>query len=298
MYDRGGPGGRGNARFRTPVSPVRWLPLGTAATLQLYQSAAGIYGLSFFLALVAFLRRAQDLARVASGVLVAGLCLHLLVFLGDFRHEGALVLITPLAITSAYVFFSLLGGYLLALAYGLRASLCVLFALPLTVALGSLSIDPAFSPFAARLQGPWIQLHLVLLVLSYAAFTAASGTGLMLVVRARSLKSKAQGFLAESLPPQVTLDQATMVATRVGFWLLTASILAAATHARTVGWVATGKPGKAVLAMLVWGYYGALTVGRRLGRWRGERVGWLAFFGVLFAFGSFGAIEAVTRGRP
>jgi ABC-type uncharacterized transport system permease subunit len=115
----------------------------------------------------------------------------------------------------------------------------------------------------------------------------------MLVARVRSLERKSSGFLAEVLPPQRQLDRATIAATEVGFGLLSVSILAAAYHASTVGWVSHGKPGKAVLAMLVWALYAGLILGRHWGRWRGERVGWMAFLGVLAAFGSFGGMHLV-----
>lgn len=269
-------------------------PRDVTTSYTLYLAAAGIYVLAFVIAVVAFVQRKEDLSRVSSGVLVAGLLLHLHTLGGHFRTHGLTTFLeTPFHISSAYVFVSLLGGYLISLRYGFRSSLCVLFAMPLVIALGSLTIDPSFSPFAARLKGTYVQIHLICLVLAYGAFTVASGLGLMLVARVRSLEQKSRGLLAEVLPPLRQLDRATMVGVEAGFVLLSASILAAAYHASTVGWVAHGKPGKAILAMLVWVFYASLVTGRHWGRWRGGRIGWLAFFGVLFAFGSFVGIQLV-----
>jgi ABC-type uncharacterized transport system permease subunit len=267
------------------------------ASYSLYQSAAGIYLLSFVIALVAFFRRNAGLSRVSSGMLFAGLSLHTLTLLGLYQEHGLTrFLETPLNITSVYVFFTLVMGYVAVLRYGFRGSLCVLFAVPITISLASLTLDPSFSPFAAKVVGVWIQVHLITLMLAYGAFTVASGLGLMLVIRVRTLEQKSRGLLAEILPPMLQLDRATMAALHTGFFLLSFSMLAASYRAISVGWASSGKPGKAFLAVLVWAYYAAVIVGRRWGRWRGARVGWLGFLGILLAFGTFVGMQLLAGG--
>jgi ABC-type uncharacterized transport system permease subunit len=241
---------------------------------------------------VAFLRRAEGLARVASGSLVAALFLHLLAMRSEVVAHG---LSTPLAITSAYAFACLLLAYLVGLRYRFRSALAPLAATPMVVLLASLRIDPAFRPFGTRLDGLAAQLHLGTLVGAYAAFTIAAGLGLMLALRARSLKQKAGGLVFEILPPQRDLDRATVALVEVGLVLLSLSMAFAAVHARTVGWVGGGRGSKLALACAVWIMYAGLSAGRRWGHWRAERVGWAALVALPLALGSFVLIEVLGR---
>lgn len=200
-------------------------------------------------------------------------------------------LTTPLAITSAYSFACLLLAYLVGLRYRFRSALAPLAATPLVVLLASLRIDPAFRPFGTRLNGLAAQLHLGSLVGAYAAFTIAAGLGLMLALRARSLKQKAGGLIFEILPPQRDLDRATIALVEVGLVLLTLSMIFAVVHARTVGWVGGARGGKLALAGAVWLMYAGLVAGRHYGNWRAERVGWAALIAFPLAMGSFALIE-------
>lgn len=237
---------------------------------------------------MAFLRRADGLARVASGALVAGLLLHLLAMRPEVAAHG---LTTPLAITSAYAFACLLLAYLVGLRYHFRSALAPLAAAPLVVILASLRIDPAFRPFGTRLDGLAAQLHLGTLVGAYAAFTIAAGLGAMLALRARSLKQKSGGLVFEILPPQRDLDRATVAMVEVGVVLLTCSMGFAALHVRTAGWVGRARGGKLALSGAIWMMYAGLAAGRRWGHWRAERVGWAALVALPLALGSFALIE-------
>lgn len=277
-----------------PTPGPRRTPIDAGASWHLYPAAAGIYGLSFLFALVAFLRRVEGLARVASGALVAGLVLHLLAMRPELMAHG---LSTPLAITSAYAFACLLLAYLVGLRYRFRSALAPLAATPLVVILASLRIDPAFRPFGARLDGLPAQLHMGTLVGAYAAFTIAAGLGLLLALRARSLKQKAGGLFFEILPPQRDLDRATVTILELGLMLLSLSMVFATLHVRTVGWVGGARSGKLTLAGAVWLMYAGLAGGRRFLHWRAERIGWAALVAFPLAIGSFALIEVLGRAR-
>ena len=242
---------------------------------------------------MAFLRRAEGLARVASGALVAGMVLHAVAMRPEVVAHG---LTTPLAITSAYAFSCLLLAYLVGLRYRFRSALAPLTAPPLLVILASLRIDPAFRPFGARLDGGTAQLHMGTLVGAYAAFTVAAGLGLMLALRARSLKQKAGGLIFEILPPQRDLDRATVSTLELGLLLLSLSMVFASVHAKAVGWVGGARGGKLILAGAVWVMYAGLAAGRRWGNWRAERVGWAACVAFPLALGGFAIMELLKAG--
>lgn len=267
----------------------------TQGSVVLYQGAAGIYGLSFFLASVALARRALGLARVASGVLVAGLALHAVVLVLAVRTSGPRILTTPLGITSGFTFVALFLAYLTALRYRMRQTLCVLFVVPVLVSLASLTVDPGFAPFGHRLDSAWMQLHLAALVVAYSAFSLSASLGVMLVARSRVLKSKTLGFLDDVLPPLMDLDDATMASLHAGFGALSLALALGAVHVRLVGWETAAKVPKAFLAILTWLVYGLALGGRRLRGWRGQQVGWMALVAAAIAFGSFVAMQVVGR---
>lgn len=253
----------------------------------LARSAVGIYGLALIMASVGLARSAPGLARVASGALAAGLALQLASGMGP--------LVTPWTITGAYVFLGVLAGYVTVLRYDMRGVLAPLLALPVAFSLAWCFVDPAFAPFGHHLDGPWCQLHLVLLVAAYAAFSAAGSLGAMLLVRARTLKAKSTGTLATALPPLMLLDRATLEALQAGLFLLTLSVVAAVVHAISVGWASAGKLGKLGMAAAVWGTWALALYGRHRQGWTGERVGWLAVVGVFLSFAAFAAMAMLGK---
>lgn len=264
----------------------------TTATL-LLRAAIGLYGLSFLLAVVAFARGALGLSRVASGVLFAGLVLQVSAFGYELGQGGGPLLTTPFTIAGAFVLAGVCVSYGVALRHRMRLALSALFAVPVLIGFAWLAVDPAFQPFGDRLDSTLVQVHLGLLVLAYGFFSVAGSLGVMLVLRARSLKEKSPGLLEDSLPPLMTLDAAVMETLGAGFLTLTASVVAACAYSATGGWSGGGKAYKAGIALVVWTIYASVLWARRRSSWSSPRLGRVAVGACAVAFVAFIAIEWV-----
>ncbi len=263
--------------------------------LLLFRSATGIYSLALVFAAVAFARQAAGLARVASGVLVAGVALHVASLCGELSVHGFPLFTTPLSITSGFSLCGVVVGYVLALRFELRQSLGLLVAVPFVISLAALGVDPDFAPFGSRLDGFAIQLHLVAVMVAYACFAVGASLGGMLLIRVRALKERRLGFWSDVMPPLVSLERATVACLGAGFLALSVSTGLAVYHVVTKGWLTSAKGAKALLSLGVWVYYAVVMAGRVRRGWHGERIAVLAVVGGLVAFLAFVLMQAAGR---
>ncbi len=83
------------------------------------------------------------------------------------------------------------------------------FVLPmaaLSLGLAVLRADPAVGPLAPKLRSYWLNIHPMVLMTAYAAFTNAFGVGLALLIQERQIKSRKPSELCYRLPSLDELD--------------------------------------------------------------------------------------------
>ncbi|MEK7232397.1 MAG: cytochrome c biogenesis protein CcsA [Elusimicrobiota bacterium] len=83
------------------------------------------------------------------------------------------------------------------------------FVLPmvaLSLGLAVLLADPALAPLGPRLRSYWLNIHPMVLMTSYAAFTNAFGVALALLIQERQIKSRKPSELCYRLPSLDELD--------------------------------------------------------------------------------------------
>lgn len=143
-------------------------------------------------------------------------------------------------------------------------------------------------------------MHIMIAMLAYSLLCLAAVQSLLLLILERNLRQRQGLTLVQALPPMQTMERLMFQMIGIGFVLLTATLITGALFSETL----FGKPFRfthhMVLAVIGWGVYAVLLVGRwRLG-WRGRTaVRWtLAGFGllVLAYFGSKFVLE-VLLGR-
>ncbi|NGZ07288.1 MAG: cytochrome c biogenesis protein CcsA [Magnetococcales bacterium] len=152
--------------------------------------------------------------------------------------------------------------------------------LPLMViTLGSSLFVNAAAPEARAVTGPLLIAHLVLSLLAYGLFTMAAVFALMDAFQEHALKSKHLGVLFERLPPLHALETTLFLMVRIGFVLLTLSMV-------TGVWHAHGQSGsflvfnhKVVFTLATWMVFGVLLMGRHFQGWRGRRAVRLTLWG-------------------
>jgi ABC-type uncharacterized transport system permease subunit len=233
------------------------------------------------------------------GVLALGLgavTLHAALLYPALRPEGGL----NLALTTAFSLAAWAVAILYILASALRPvdylGILIMPLAALTLLIewlwpGQAPTTPTTAPAAA---------HIVISILAYGLLCLAAVQSLLLLYQERQLHARQPGGLVRRLPPMQTAEQTMFQLIGLGFVLLTLTVASGVFFSEET----FGRPFKAthhiVLALLAWGVYGLLLLGRwRLG-WRGRPAVRLTLAGfallVLAYFGTKFVLE-VLLGR-
>lgn len=143
-------------------------------------------------------------------------------------------------------------------------------------------------------------VHIVVSILAYGLLCLAAVQSLLLLYQERQLHAHQPGGLVRLLPPMQTAETVLFQMIALGFVLLTLTVASGVFFSEET----FGRPFKfthhIVLALLAWGVYGVLLLGRwRLG-WRGKPAVRLALAGfALLALAYFGSkfVLEVVLGR-
>jgi ABC-type uncharacterized transport system permease subunit len=147
-----------------------------------------------------------------------------------------------------------------------------LFILPLVFVLalvGELGI-PVARWSDERVRGAWLAVHVVLVMIGYAALLLTAVTSIMYLIRERQLKTKKAGAL-NRLPPLGTLDKLMSRALSIGFVFITLAVVAGVTWASIdvgPGWIQNPR---IIISLLTWALYLVFVYARVTAGWRGRR---------------------------
>jgi ABC-type transport system involved in cytochrome c biogenesis permease subunit len=165
-------------------------------------------------------------------------------------------------------------------AFGSQATIGVLLVtlLVTTYALTRAAEQRAVAPLLPALRSPWFPLHVLTMLVGYAALGVAAGLAL---VRLRQPASSAPGQLEEAA------GRAMQRALTLGFPWLTLGILTGAIWAHQAWGRYWGWDPKETWALITWLWYLLVLHLRALPRWRGRRLAAMLVIGfaaVLFTF--------------
>jgi ABC-type uncharacterized transport system permease subunit len=166
-----------------------------------------------------------------------------------------------------------------------------LFALPLAFLL---TVVPAIGPDHYTFSSPlvrngWIVIHVVTLLVAYAALLFSMLASFLYLIQEKRLKSKEwskagvgarpktrpRGFLTW-LPPLATMDQIAQSTLVLGFCCMTAGLFAGSLVAQEKVGIGYFADPKILLSFVMWGLYVAILFIRRSTGLRGRRAAWLA----------------------
>ncbi len=119
-------------------------------------------------------------------------------------------------------------------------------------------------------RGVWLLVHVVLVLVGYAALLLTAMTSIMYLIRERQLKTKKAGAL-KNLPPLGTLDALMARALSIGFVFITLSVIAGSTWASIdvgPGWI---RNPRVIVSLLTWLLYLVIVFFRVTAGWRGRR---------------------------
>lgn len=143
----------------------------------------------------------------------------------------------------------------------------LVFVLTLMGELGS-PVAPWSNP---RLRDAWLLVHVVLVLIGYAALFLTAITSIMYLARERQLKAKKAGGTPSRLPPLGTLDRLMSRALSIGFVFITLAVIAGSTWASIESGTRWIRDPRIVISLLTWVLYLVIIFFRVTAGWRGRK---------------------------
>jgi ABC-type uncharacterized transport system permease subunit len=242
-------------------SSVVWL----RAAVVLYS-----FGLAYALLTLAHKRR-EELFRFALGAFYTGTVLHLVSLVEHFllaRHFS----------TSDFYESASLCAFLVALLFLIaywryRYESLAVFVFPLVFLLALVGeLGSPVSPWSdPRVRNVWLMVHVVLVLIGYAAMAFTAVASVMYLIRERQLKSKKTGSVTNRLPPLGALDALISRALSLGFIFVTLAVVAGSTWASIESGTRWVRDPRVVISLFTWALYLVVVFVRMAAGWRGRK---------------------------
>ena len=143
------------------------------------------------------------------------------------------------------------------------------------------------------------KVHLLMSLLAYSLFTIAAVHAVLMAFAERRLHGHGLSLILGKLPPLLAMESLLFRIIAAGFVLLTLSILSGILFSEELFHKPLQFSHKSVFALLSWGIYAALLVGRQIYGWRGRTaIRWtLAGFAMLLLayLGSKFVLEVILQ---
>jgi ABC-type uncharacterized transport system permease subunit len=245
--------------------------------------AAALYSLGLLHAILTLVRRREHLFRVALGAFGLGSVFHFV----SIIEEGIVNNRCP--ITNFYETLSMCSFLVVVLylfahwRYKLESLSVFIFPLVFVAALVATMGNPVSAWSSPVVRNTWLTVHIVLVLLGYAALLLTAVASLLYLFQERELKSKKPRKFYYRLPALGTLDDVISKAMAIGFVLITLAVIAGSTWGfieLKSAWI--GQP-KIAISFVTWGIYMALVFLRTVAGWRGRKAAIMTLTVVGFA---------------
>jgi len=233
--------------------------------------AAGLYSLGLLHAILTLVRRREQLFRVALGAFGLGSVFHFV----SIVEEGLLNNRCP--INNFYETLSMCAFLIVLLylfvhwRYRMESLSVFIFPLVFVMSLVATLGNPVSAWSSPAVRNAWLTVHIVLVLLGYAALLVTAGASLLYLFQERQLKTKKLRGVYYRLPPLGALDDLISKAMAVGFVLITLAVIAGSTWAfieLKSDWI---RQPKIAISFFTWGVYLGMVCLRTTAGWRGRK---------------------------
>ncbi|HLJ49638.1 MAG TPA: cytochrome c biogenesis protein CcsA [Bryobacteraceae bacterium] len=245
--------------------------------------ATALYAVGLIHAIIMVLRRNSVVFRVALGAFCVGIILHMVATVELATSMGRLPLDNFYETSSMC---ALIIGVLFLLVYWRYqfASLSV-FIFPLVFLMTEVGATeiPVHTWPNANIRDAWLLMHILMILLGYAALLLTALASVFYLIQERRLKNKRPGKILERLPPLGTLDNIISNAMGFGFVFITLGTIAGSTWAfieSGTRWI--GEPAVAI-SLATWLFYLVMVFLRASAGWRGRKAAVMALSVLGFA---------------
>ncbi|MHB1566053.1 MAG: cytochrome C assembly family protein [Acidiferrobacter sp.] len=138
---------------------------------------------------------------------------------------------------------------------------------------------------AAPVEDPWLIVHVVISILAYSLLSIAVVQSLMLSIQEHRLRHRQPAQLMQALPPMETMESLMFEMIRVGFVLLTLTLISGFFFSDQVFGTPLPFTHHSILSVIAWLAFAILLFGRWQFGWRGRNaVRWTVGGFVLLVF--------------
>jgi ABC-type uncharacterized transport system permease subunit len=136
--------------------------------------------------------------------------------------------------------------------------------------------EPAGPWINESVRGAWLAIHVLLILLGYAALVVTALASLFYLIQERQLKSKSPGKWFDRLPALGTLDKLMTQAMAVGFGFITLGVVAGSSWAYVEWGTRWMGQERIAFSFLTWGFYLVMVFLRASAGWRGRKAAFMA----------------------
>jgi ABC-type uncharacterized transport system permease subunit len=233
--------------------------------------AAALYSVGLLHSILMLVRRREQLFRIALPAFGLGAIFHFV----SIVEEGILSDRCP--ISNTYETLSMCAFLVACLylfvqwRYKMASLSAFIFPLVFVMALMATLGNPVGAWTNPVVRNVWLTVHIVLVLLGFAALVVTAVASLLYLFQERELKNKKPRKFYYRLPALGTLDDLISKSMAVGFVLMTMAVIAASTWAfieHKTAWIS--QPNIAI-SFFTWGTYLVLVFLRTTAGWRGRK---------------------------
>jgi ABC-type uncharacterized transport system permease subunit len=233
--------------------------------------AAALYSLGLLHAILMLVRRREQLYRVALVAFGLGAVFHFV----SIVEEGIVSRRCP--ITNFYETLSMCAFLVVILyllvqwRYKIESLSAFIFPLVFVMSLVATLGNPVSVWTSPVVRNVWLTVHIVLVLLGFAALLVTAVASLLYLIQERELKNKKPRNFYYRLPALGTLDDLISKSMAVGFVLVTLAVIAGSTWAFIEMRTAWLSDPRIAISFFTWGTYMAMMFLRTTAGWRGRK---------------------------
>lgn len=240
------------------------------------RAAAALYAIGLFHTIQVAIRKGHSIFRPALIGFSAGVVLHLVAIVeaaiedGAFPASGFHNSLSLCGFLIAVLFLAVFAKY--------RFESIAVFLFPMVFVITAIAAirTPLGSWTSTATRDSWLVVHIILVLLGYAALVLTALASIFYLIQERQLKRKKSIALLERLPPLATLDRMTSQSLGFGFVLITLGVVTGSTWA----FIETGRTEirdpRLSSALVTWIFCLLMVLLRVTAGWRGRKAAMMA----------------------